>query len=365
MKLPADCQVNFAYLAFPPTHCYIEVILSVLSRHLPQVAITMGDYNGIGPEIVLKAVRSRRVRSICRPLLVGSLEVFEYYARRLGIRILLKECQNPAERMPPGATGVVEVDKYRRPIVRPGRLSADAGRFAGRSIRTAARLCMLHNSDAMVTGPVSKEAMALGGFRYPGQTEMLARLCGAERVAMMLVAGRFRVGLATVHMPLKRVPAAITRGLLLEKISTVHASLRKDFAIASPGIAVLGLNPHAGENGLLGKEERDRIAPAIDQARRRGWRVEGPFAADGFFGSGSYRGFDAVLALYHDQGLIPLKMEGFRTGVNVSCGLPIVRTSPDHGTAFDLAASGRADPTSMKRAIALAVDLAHNRRRRR
>ncbi len=331
----------------------------------PLIALTMGDFNGVGPEVVLKAVRSRQVRSLCRPLLIGSLDVFEHYARRLGIRILLKEWTESVAELPEGAVAVVEIAKYRRPVIRPGTLSAEAGAFAGKSILAAARLCIERRADAMVTAPVSKEAMALGGFRYPGHTEMLARICGSRRVVMMLIAGEFRVALVTVHAPLNRVPAAVTRTTVLEKLAIVRESLTKDFGIPSPRIAVLGLNPHAGENGMLGREENERIGPAITIARRRRWRVEGPLPADGFFGSGAYRRFDAVMAMYHDQGLIPLKMQGFRSGVNFTCGLPIVRTSPDHGTAFDIAGSGGADPTSMKQAIVVAAGLIHNRRRAR
>ena len=203
--------------------------------------------------------------------------------------------------------------------------------------------------------------MHLAGSAAPGQTEMLLRLSGGEHVAMMLVAGAFRVALATVHYPLREVSRHLTMGVILEKLGVLHAALVTDFGIRSPRIAVLGLNPHAGENGILGTEEKEIIIPALKKARARRIRVEGPFPADAFFGMQEFRRYDAVLAMYHDQGLIPLKMSGFRIGVNVSAGLPVVRTSPDHGTAFDIAGKGLADPSSMNHAIQLAVSIVRNR----
>jgi len=192
---------------------------------------------------------------------------------------------------------------------------------------------------------------------------LLAKLSGARHVAMMLIAGRMRVGLATAHMPLRLVPFKISADLILEKISTINGSLKKDFSIKSPAIAVLSLNPHSGEGSLLGNEEKTIISPALEAARRRRIRAEGPFPADGFFGSETFTRYDAILAMYHDQGLIPLKMKGFSVGVNFSAGLSFVRTSPDHGTAYDIAGKGTADPRSMIEAVKLAVHILNNRKK--
>ncbi len=331
----------------------------------PVVAITMGDFNGIGPEIILRSVLSGSVRKICVPVVIGSVDVLEYYARRSGTQVTIREISSIPAASRPGVIPVFNLRKYHRPAVRPGALSREAGEFTGDAIEVAAGLCLQHLTDAMVTAPASKEALHRAGFHFPGQTEMLASLCGMRDATMMLVAGKMRVALATVHVPLRRVTGEMSTKLYSEKLAAMHGSLRIDFAIRRPSIAVLGVNPHAGENGELGNEEKERIMPAIRRACARGWKIRGPFPADGFFGTGADKVFDAILAAYHDQGLIPLKMTGFETGVNYSAGLPIVRTSPDHGTAFDIAGKGIASPRSMIEAIRLAVAITENRRRHR
>lgn len=331
------------------------------SRRRPVLAVTLGDFNGTGPEIVLKSLRSSAVRAACTPVVIGSMDALEDAARRLGMRISLRE----ADALPPAegrGIPVIALQPFRVPRLTPGRLSKESGLYSGLAIEEAVRLCRAGIADAIVTAPVSKEAMRMAGFRFPGQTEMLLELSGGERVAMMLVAGSFRVGLATVHHPLKDVSRHLTTARIVEKLAIIDAALRQDFGIRAPRIAVLGLNPHAGENGILGNEEKTVIRPALKAALRRRILAEGPFPADAFFGMQAFRRYDAVLAMYHDQGLIPLKLHGFRIGVNVSAGLPIVRTSPDHGTAFDIAGKGVADPTSMIEAIALAVSIVRNRR---
>lgn len=330
----------------------------------PIVLITQGDHNGIGPEIALKAARSREVQQRCIPVLAGSLDVFEYWARRLRQKIVLREIEHPAQARDasPGIS-VVNCSPYERFSVRPGKLSADAGRLAGDCLVMSAKRCLQHHADAIVTAPASKEALNLGGYRCTGQTDLLAAVCKRKQYAMMLIADGMRVGLVTIHLPLKSVHRSITRKHVLEKLSIVHHAMKKDFAIRSPKIAVLGLNPHAGENGLLGTEEKRNIIPALHNAAKKNIRAEGPFPADGFFGAHAYRSYTAVLAMYHDQGLIPLKMVGFDRGVNFTAGLPIVRTSPDHGTAFDIAGKGIANPASMIEAIKLATLIVRNRKK--
>lgn len=332
-------------------------------RSKPVVLITQGDHNGIGPEIALKAVSSPEVRRCCIPVLVGSMDVFEYWAKLLRIRILLKEIEPPNKPIntSQAVISVVICKPYERFRVRPGKLSADAGKLAGDCIVQSASFCLHHLADAVVTAPVSKEALNSGEYHYTGQTDLLAAMCKAKQYVMMFIANGMRVGLATIHLPLRAVHRSINRQHILEKLNVIHLSLKRDFAIKSPKIAVLGLNPHAGEHGLLGTEEDQQILPAITKARAARIRVDGPFPADGFFGTHAYTAYDAVLAMYHDQGLIPLKMSGFERGVNFTAGLPIVRTSPGHGTAFDIAGKGIANPGSMIEAIKLATVIVRNR----
>jgi 4-hydroxythreonine-4-phosphate dehydrogenase len=244
----------------------------------------------------------------------------------------------------------------------PGKLSADAGAAAGAAIVSAVRLVMGGGAGALVTAPVSKHALHLAGINTPGQTEMLQKLTGSPHVAMMLVSGPLRVGLVTIHTPLKDVPRQITAELLRERLSVIHAALRSDWRIRSPRLAVLALNPHAGEGGDIGNEEQRVIIPVLESLRKLGMRIAGPFPADAFFARYSDGLYDAVVAMYHDQGLIPLKMSARGKAVNVSVGLPLVRTSPDHGTAFDIARRFAADPASMIEAIRTAVALASGRK---
>ncbi len=324
----------------------------------PLLAISMGDYNGIGPEITLKCCLSSQVRGMARLLLIGSIDTYSYYAERLHLRADLTEVDDPAsmdvdhKKIP-----VYQPEKFHGVKIQPGELSADAGKHALAAIKLAAQLCLERKVDGMVTAPIAKEAMQKAGLRHPGHTELLAELTGAKDWIMMLVADTLRVGLVTIHIPLKQVAPSISQAAVRRTITVMQRSLVRDFNIEKPRIAVLGLNPHAGEGGMLGTEEANIIAPALQAARRQRINAEGPFPADGFFGSGSYRTYDGIVAMYHDQGLIPLKLLGFSTGVNYTAGLPIVRTSPDHGTAFAIAGKGVADSSSMTEAIELAVSI--------
>lgn len=332
----------------------------------PVVLVTMGDFNGIGPEVALKAVSSPLVRRLCSPVLVGSLDVFQYYQKRMRRKISLRRIEHLSPSMIHDTSEELPVLHLGGPVpvrIANGRVSKEAGRSAGEAVEVSADVCLRKHADAMVTAPVSKEAMAAAGYRHHGHTDLLAEICGGAKVAMILIANKFRVALATVHLPLKEIHRSITRRLVFEKFSVVHRSLKQDFAIPAPTIAVLGLNPHAGENGILGTEEKREILPALRMARLHRMHAEGPFSADGFFGTHAYTEYDAVLAMYHDQGLIPLKMIGFDVGVNFTAGLPIVRTSPDHGTAFEIAGRNIASPASMIEAIKLAVTIIRNRQK--
>lgn len=328
----------------------------------PKIAITIGDFNGIGPEIILKSILHPSVKKNIQPVLIGSVNIFEYYATlfKLDIKFTVVDTQKiPTTHH---TVPVIEVQKVSPKQLQIGHNAPDAGVCAGAAIERAIKLCMNHDVDAMVTAPVSKEALHYAGYNFPGQTEMLAMLTRSERVTMMLISPSMRIALATVHLPLKKVSENIFPERIIEKLQTVDHSLKHDFGISSPSIAVLGLNPHGGENGTIGTEEKEIIIPSLKKVQEKGINVSGPFSADGFFASGRYQEFDAILAMYHDQGLIPLKMSGFDQGVNFSAGLKIIRTSPDHGTAFDIAGKGIANPGSMIAAINLATSIAKRRK---
>lgn len=331
--------------------------------HQPLLGITIGDFNGIGPETALRGILSDSVHAICHPILIGPIDVYSWYARNLRLPLRFKEIDELPALTQSGWIPVLRTGREFFINPEPGKLSATAGVCAAQAIRTAVQLCRRNMIDAFVTSPVSKEGLHLAGLKYPGQTEMISALSGAKHGVMLLVAGRMRVALATIHLPLRDVPASITRARLRRTLTILSRTLKQDFGIQRPSIAVLGLNPHAGEHGLLGAEEDRVISPAITWARSRGIRAEGPFAADGFFGTGRHQDYDAILAMYHDQGLIPLKMEGFHGGVNYTAGLPIIRTSPDHGTAFSLAGRGIANPSSFIEAIRLASSIVAHRRK--
>jgi 4-hydroxythreonine-4-phosphate dehydrogenase len=286
---------------------------------LPRIGVTCGDPAGIGPEIAQKATADPAVRACCEPVLYGSVD-----------------------------------ESGRR--FEPGRLSADAARAAYDSIVRATRDAMAGEIAAIATAPINKAAFALAGLPWRGHTELLGHLTGAPRVAMMFHSDRLKVVLATIHVPLARVPALLTPETLDDAIALTAEALPR-FGCQAPRLALAGLNPHAGEEGVLGSEERDTLAPAVQRARARGIDVSGPWPADTLFVRAAGGEFDAVIACYHDQGLIPIKLLAFGRAVNVTLGLPIVRTSVDHGTAFDIAGQGRADPASLIQAILLAATL--------
>ena len=327
----------------------------------PSIAITVGDFNGIGPEVVLKSVTHPQVRRICSPVLVGPSSVFHHYAELLGIRYADRPFGLPAGRS--RALPVVESSVVGPDSIHPGTLSHAAGRAAAHAIETAVRLAMTRQVAAVVTAPVSKQALHLAGVRYPGQTEMVQALSHSPRVAMMLVSPTMRVGLVTIHHPLADVPRKLTAARIIDRVTVLHEALQHDFGVRRPVLAVLALNPHGGEGGDLGTEEQRVILPALERLRRRGISLDGPFPADGFFARYVPGTYDAVIAMYHDQGLIPLKMSAGGRAVNVSVGLRMVRTSPDHGTAFPLAGTGTADPHSMIEAIRTAVRIARSHHR--
>lgn len=326
----------------------------------PRIAVTHGDPNGIGPEVVLRCLIDARMQRFFEPVLVGSAHVFRVHAEKLGLDIAFRSLEESPDS---GALAVHDIKPGEEPPVNFGAIAKEAGQLSMQAVTAATDLALAGKADAVVTAPISKEAIALADYAVRGHTEFIAQRAGSKSYAMMLVADGLRVGLVTGHMSIWNVPKRVTTKAILEKINVMTNSLQRDFGIPRPKIAVLGLNPHAGDGGVLGREEGKTISPAILQCRDTGTLVFGPFSADGFFGAGSYRHYDAVLAMYHDQGLVPFKTLAFGRGVNYTAGLPIVRTSPDHGTAFDIAGQGKASYGSMRSALFLARDIVRERRR--
>lgn len=325
----------------------------------PTIAITIGDFNGIGPEIALKAAAHASIRRVCAPVLVGPLNIFDHLRESSKVKQRLQKVVFPWKDL--SSIPVLDVGDGLWADIQRGMATKAAGKSAGVAIEKAVELCTSGKADAMVTAPVSKEALALAGYNFPGQTEMIALLSRSQKVAMMLVADRMRVGLVTIHTALRNVAEHISKEKIVEKVMIVDGSLRRDFRIKTPRIAILALNPHAGEKGLIGSEEQEIVIPALRELQTQAIKADGPFPADAFFGTRAYRSYDAIVAMYHDQGLIPIKMRSFEKVVNFSAGLSLIRTSPGHGTAYDIAGKGKANISSMLEAIKLAAYFAKNK----
>jgi 4-hydroxythreonine-4-phosphate dehydrogenase len=317
----------------------------------------MGDPNGIGPEVILKTLREEGTYNAI-PVIAGNPDVIRHYAASISNLPDFIEIDS-AEKATANNIYILPVGDRFKP--EPGKITPDAGKSAMMAIEAGADACLRGTADALVTAPISKEAIRLAGYSVPGHTEYLAELTSTNEVLMMLVNDSLRVGLVTIHVPVAEITGLLNKEAVLRHIRLMAQSLKNDFNIAEPRIAVLGLNPHAGDGGVIGKEEITIIKPAIELALTEGVNVEGPFPADGFFGSRQWLHFDAVLAMYHDQGLVPFKTIAFGGGVNFTAGLPIIRTSPDHGTAFAIAGKNRAKPNSFMLAYRLAVRMAKNR----
>lgn len=326
-----------------------------------RVGISVGDVNGIGPEIIIKALSDSRILIDCTPVIYASTKTFAFHKKLLNdVEFNYQTCK-AANDAQPRKINMVNVwnDEMQFDI---GKGTENSGKYAFLSLEKATEDLASGKIDVLVTAPISKEAIGKAGFQFPGHTEFLAHLAGMDEALMMMVGHELRVALVTSHVALKDVPTALTKEKIVAKIRALDAALKKDFGIQRPRIAVFGLNPHASENGKMGNEEQEIINPAIQQARSEDIFATGPFPADGFFGSNSRSNFDAVLAMYHDQGLAAFKALAFEEGVNYTAGLPIVRTSPDHGTAFDIAGKNMANPQSMRSAIYLAIDAFRTRK---
>ena len=325
----------------------------------PVIGITLGDINGIGPEVIIKSLTDNRILKYVTPVIYGSTKVLSYYRKTLSMDDF-NYSQVKDEFINFKKVNVVNCwDEVVE--IKTGTVDPETGKYAFIALEKATEDLINEKIDALVTGPINKKLIQNESFQFPGQTEYIASRAKKGESMMMMVGEMLKVGLVTTHLPIREVAQVITQEILSEKIGIFLKSLKNDFGINKPKLAVLGLNPHAGEDGLLGSEENEIILPVIEEFRNKGQLVQGPYPSDGFFGVAQFRNFDGVLAMYHDQGLIPFKTMFFDEGVNYTAGLDVIRTSPDHGTAYNLAGKNIASEVPMRSAIYLAKEIYYNR----
>jgi len=331
---------------------------------LPLITISMGDPAGIGPEIIVKSLLRDDIYQVCRPFVVGDTGVLRMISKRMG-SFSFHVISNPLETTgKPGLIDVIPVSDLREGSFIPGQPTLKGGKAMVDYIVKAVELNGGGQVSAMVTCPINKELMHLAGYRFDGHTELLAHLTHSKDYVMMLAGNRLKVSLVTIHCALREVAQRLNKELIVKTITITCRALENDFAIIRPRIAVAALNPHVGESGLFGLEDKEIIRPAVEEARNDGLLVDGPFSADTIFYHAMNGRFDAVVAMYHDQGLIPVKLLHFSDAVNITLGLPLIRTSVDHGTAYDIAGKGVADPSSLVAAIKMAAKIARARGRK-
>jgi 4-hydroxythreonine-4-phosphate dehydrogenase len=326
----------------------------------PVIGITTGDLNGIGPELIIKTFSDNRILDLCTPVIFTSNKVINFYRKMAPDVQFNFTSTKDLSNLNPKQVNIFTCWEEEVPIV-PGTLSEAAGKYAIRSLMVATQCLKDKQLDAIVTAPIHKSNTHTSDFPYTGHTPFLKEKFGAKDVVMILYSNELRVALATEHVPVAKVASLITKELLQSKINILRDALIKDFGIDKPRIAVLGLNPHAGDEGQIGNEEQTVIKPVIEGYQQNGHLVFGPYGADAFFARRSYKQFDAVLAMYHDQGLVGFKTVAQGEGVNYTAGLPVIRTSPDHGTAFDIAGKNEADNSSLLEAVYQAIDLLRQR----
>lgn len=325
-----------------------------------KIGISVGDINGIGLEVILKTLTNKKICDFCTPVVYGSSKVVSYHKNIVDVDF---QFQILKDKNKLNLNKINIVNCWQENInISLGKATEQSGRCAFVALSAAVKDLREGYLDALVTAPINKEAMKMAGFPYPGHTEFLTHELGAKESLMFMVHEDLRIGLVTNHLPLEDVTRSITKERVSEKIEIMNQTLKMDFGFDRPTIAVLGLNPHASDNGVIGDQEEEIIRPAIIEAKKKGLMVVGPFSADGFFGSGEYKKYDGILAMFHDQGLIPFKLLSFGNGVNYTAGLSAVRTSPDHGTAYDIAGKNIADHSSFQRALFAALDIARNRK---
>ena len=332
-----------------------------MELHKIKVGITHGDINGIGYEVIIKALADSRILEMCTPIVYGSAKVAAYYRKAMDSEIFTFNTISTARDANPKRVNIINCvsDEVRVEI---GKSTKQAGEASLAALEAAVRDLKSGDIDVVVTGPINKENIQSDTFSFPGHTEYFAKEFNTKNFLMLMISDILKVGVVTGHIPLSKVVESITKEKVLSNLRVLHKTLLEDFSIHKPRIAVLGVNPHAGDGGVIGDEEERIILPAIKQANEEGIIALGPYPADGFFGSGEFKKFDATLAMFHDQGLIPFKSFAFDAGVNYTAGLPIIRTSPGHGTAYSLAGTGTASEESFRNALYLAIDLFENRR---
>lgn len=331
-----------------------------MDSKLPIVGISLGDINGIGPEVIVKTFSDSRLLKLITPVVYGNGKIISYYRKLLNLESLKYHQITEIDQAKPKMLNILNCWEDNLTI-KPGIATKESAGCALKSLEMATADLIAQKLDGMVTGPINKNSIQDDAFNFPGHTEYLVNRTGVKRGLMLMISENLRIGVVTGHIPLNQVAESITKDRVTDKLEILEDSLKKDFGIEKPKIAVLGLNPHAGDEGLLGNEEKELIGPLINDLKNHGKLVFGPFPADGFFGSQTYLKYDAVLAMYHDQGLIPFKSLSFGSGVNYTAGLPVVRTSPDHGTAYPIAGKGVADESSFRAALFAALDLIKHR----
>jgi len=324
-----------------------------------KIGISIGDINGIGLEVIIKTFSDPRMSEICTPVVYGSSKISSFHRKTLGITdFSFNKIKNYKEinLKKPNIIECWDEDVE----ITYGQSTDNGGKYALASLEAATKDLKEGHIDALVTAPINKDNIQSEAFNFPGHTEYLTNKFEGESL-MLMVSENMKIGVATNHIPISAVANTLTGETIFNKLKILNRSLVQDFCITSPRIAVLGLNPHAGDNGLLGKEEQNIIIPAINNTKSIGINAFGPYPADGFFGSGNYKKFDAILAMYHDQGLIPFKSLSFGEGINFTAGLSIIRTSPDHGVAYEIAGQNKAEESSFRKAIYMACDIFKNR----
>jgi 4-hydroxythreonine-4-phosphate dehydrogenase len=334
---------------------------SAHQKHKPVIGITLGDINGVGPEVVIKALSDTRINQHITPVVFGSTKVLSYYKKMLGVdQLQYSQAKSPDMIH---ARRINVINCWNEMVeIKVGEVTSEGGKCAFLALEKAMDYLKEGYIEALVTAPINKKNIQSDDFQFVGHTEYVTAKLDTAESLMLMVADEIRVGLVSTHVSVRNVAGDITRENIDAKLKILMKSLKTDFGIDKPKVAVLGLNPHAGEDGLLGDEERDIIEPLVNDYKKKGKLVYGPFPADGFFGMLQHKKYDGILAMYHDQGLIPFKLLCFENGVNFTAGIPKIRTSPDHGTAYGIAGKNTADPTSMREAIYLAADVVKNRK---
>jgi len=326
-----------------------------------KLGISIGDINGIGLEVILKTLADPNILNYCTPIVYGNTKVASFYRKALGMNDFSFNVIPSAAQVNPKRANMINC--WEEDVkIEPGIINETGGKYAFLSLDKAVEDLIAGNTEALVTAPINKHNIQSEAFHFPGHTEYIQHKTNSQDSLMFLVGEDLKVGVVTGHIPVAEVAQSITKESIISKLQLMHNSLKGDFWIQKPKIAVLGLNPHAGDNGLIGKEELEIIIPAIEEARDKGIFAFGPYSADGFFANGSYLQFDAVLAMYHDQGLIPFKSMAFHYGVNFTAGLPVVRTSPDHGTGYDIAGKNEASESSFREALFMAINIVKRRK---